>query len=241
MSQAEKNDKTPLYLNRKSSTFVVKEKGKILIREGRKMVNEPKEISKTPGSEDKPKDFMADSPGKLQATNMGAVGDGSGNIDKIRDIIFGNQMHDYEKRFARLEERMFKEMTVSKTESKRSIESLEKYVSKEIESLKERITTEQNARSESVRELSRQLKDITRSFEKKIDNLGEQFSENSNDLRQQILEQSQNLHNEIRQKYEETSSAIERAVQELRTGKADRSMLADFFTEMAMRITNDRT
>ena len=30
------------------------------------------------------------------------------NVDKIRDILFGNQMRDYEKRFARLEERVTK-------------------------------------------------------------------------------------------------------------------------------------
>ncbi|MCP4104803.1 MAG: apolipoprotein A1/A4/E family protein [Desulfobacteraceae bacterium] len=242
MSQAEKNDQAPfndevpLYINRKASTFVVKEEGKILIKEGKKM-NEPKETSSTLLSKESP---MPDIAGKGQVMgNMAVPGDGAGNIDKIRDIIFGNQMHDYEKRFARLEERMFKEMTVSKSESKKSIDSLEKFINKEIELLKDRMTEEQNTRSESVRELSRQLKDITRSLEKKIDNLGEQFSENSSDLRQQLLEQSQVLRNDIRQKYEETSSAIERAAQELRSDKVDRSLLADFFTEMAMRITND--
>ncbi len=247
MSQAEKNDQAPfndevpLYINRKASTFVVKEEGKILIKEGKKM-NEPKETSSTLVPQERPRDFNPDIAGKSQSmTNIALSGDGAGNIDKIRDIIFGNQMHDYEKRFARLEERMFKEMTVSKSESKKSIDSLEKYITKEIEMLKDRMTAEQNTRSESVRELSRQLKDITRSLEKKIDNLGEQVSENSNDLRQQILEQSQVLRNDIRQKYEETSSAIERAAQELRSDKVDRSLLADFFTEMAMRITNDGT
>ena len=29
---------------------------------------------------------------------------GAGNVDKIRDILFGNQMRDYEARFSRLEE-----------------------------------------------------------------------------------------------------------------------------------------
>ena len=28
------------------------------------------------------------------------------NVDKIRDIIFGSQMRDYEKRFSRLDERL---------------------------------------------------------------------------------------------------------------------------------------
>jgi hypothetical protein len=33
---------------------------------------------------------------------------GAGNIDKIRDILFGSNMRDYEQRFARLEEALKK-------------------------------------------------------------------------------------------------------------------------------------
>ena len=31
------------------------------------------------------------------------------NVDKIRDILFGAQMRDYDKRFARLEDRLMKD------------------------------------------------------------------------------------------------------------------------------------
>ncbi len=34
---------------------------------------------------------------------------GGGNIDKVRDILFGGQMRDYERRFSRLEERLVQE------------------------------------------------------------------------------------------------------------------------------------
>ena len=34
---------------------------------------------------------------------------GGASIDKVRDILFGVQMRDYDKRFARLEERMLKD------------------------------------------------------------------------------------------------------------------------------------
>ena len=35
-----------------------------------------------------------------------AVDDMDGNVDKIRDILFGGQMRDYEQRFADLEKRL---------------------------------------------------------------------------------------------------------------------------------------
>jgi hypothetical protein len=33
----------------------------------------------------------------------------AGNIDKIRDILFGNQAKDYEKRFTRMENQLIEE------------------------------------------------------------------------------------------------------------------------------------
>jgi hypothetical protein len=222
---------------------VVRENGKVFIREGAEKMSEPQEVRKTPDMSEISKSVVSDMAAKAQSAGNGSAQgkDAAGNIDKIRDLIFGNQMQDYEKRFGRLEERMFKEMTDSKSESKKNLESLEKFVNKEIEMLKDRMTQEQNTRTEAFKELSRQLKDTTRSFEKKIDSLGERFDDGSNDMRQQILELSQSLRNDIRQKYEEVLYAIEQTAQELRTNKVDRSALSGFLSEMAMRIGNDRT
>ncbi len=36
---------------------------------------------------------------------------GAGNVDRIRDILFGSQMRDYETRFSRLEETVARETT----------------------------------------------------------------------------------------------------------------------------------
>ncbi|NJL59636.1 MAG: hypothetical protein HC887_08315 [Desulfobacteraceae bacterium] len=242
MSEPDKKDESPLYLNRKAATIVVRENGKAYIRDGGDM-SETQEVKRMPDMSDISKISGTDSGVKSQALGAGTNGakDGAGNIDKIRDLIFGNQMTDYEKRFSRLEERMFKEMTDSKSESKKNIESLEKYVSKEIEMLKDRLVQEQNARNDTFKELSRQMKDINRSFEKKLDNLSEQFNENATDLRQQISDLSQSLKNEIYRRYEEMSYTIEQTAQELKAGKVDRSALSDMLSEMAIRISSDRT
>ncbi|HAO20771.1 MAG TPA: hypothetical protein DCQ37_10075 [Desulfobacteraceae bacterium] len=240
MSESEKRDEFPLYLNRKASTVVVRENGKIFIKEGGAMT-EPQEVKKTPDISELSKSVAAEIAAKPQSAGNGGGKDAAGNIDKIRDLIFGNQMQDYEKRFGRLEERMFKEMTDSKSESKKNFDSLEKYLNKEIEMLKDRISQEQNTRTEAFKELSRQLKDTTRSFEKKIDSMGDQFNESSNDLRQQISDLSLSLRNDVRQKYEEILYAIEQTADELRTNKVDRSALSGLLSEMAMRIANDRT
>ena len=164
---------------------------------------------------------------------------GSGNLDKVRDILFGNQVREQEKRFTRLEERLVKECTNLRDETRERLESLEMYIQKEVESLTARLKTEQAERDTAVQELAQEIKDITKSLEKKIAQLEEQSTQSQRDLRQQILDQSKSLSDVIRQKYEEASAALEREAQELQIDKTDRSTLASLFTEMAMRLNQD--
>ncbi len=266
MNEPGEKNEFPLYINRKASTFVFRKNGKFFIKmkEGGEMMSNAEEKDTTVIPPERSKTDAAE--GASMPQNTG----GSEQISKIRDLIFGNEMQDYEKRFGRLEERMFKEMTASKSESRKNFDSLEKNINKELETLKDRVMSEQgdrsesftnierqledinrslkdqvkaerDARAESVTNVERQLKDATRSFEKRLDKLDDLLNSNTRELRQQMTEGSQGLRNDIRQKYEETASAIERVALELRTNKVDRSALADFFTEMAMRVTNDRT
>ena len=56
---------------------------------------------------------------------------GGGNVDKIRDILFGTQMRDYESRFASLEETLSKETVEIRETSRRRFDQLENYIHKE--------------------------------------------------------------------------------------------------------------
>ncbi|MGA9773736.1 MAG: hypothetical protein WBV94_32195 [Blastocatellia bacterium] len=166
---------------------------------------------------------------------------GAGSLDKVRDILFGAQSREYEKRIIRLEERIARESSDLRGEIKMRFDSLESYIKGEIESLTDRWKTEQGERSESVKELSRELKDLTRTVEKKTVQLDEKVTKTQRELRDQILDQSKNLSSDIRQKYEELSAALDREAGELRNDKTDRSALADMFTELALRLNNEFT
>lgn len=162
-----------------------------------------------------------------------------GNIDKIRDILFGVQMRDYEKRFARLEERLIKEASELRDDTRKRFDALELYVRQEFESLNGRLAAEQSARGDAVEALSLGLTDTARAFEKKTAQMDEQTAKSQSELRQQLLDQSKSLNDSIRQKYEELTAALQREASDLRTDKTDRSALAALFTEVAMRLNND--
>jgi hypothetical protein len=164
---------------------------------------------------------------------------GAGNLEKIRDILFGAQVHDFEKRFARLEERLLKETADARAETKKRFDALEAFIKKEVESLSDRIKTEQSERTEAGKEISRELREAAKGLEKKLAQLDDVTSRSQRELRQQILDQSKALTDEIRTRVRESSAALSKELKELRSEKTDRSALAGLFTEAAVRLSND--
>lgn len=207
----------------------------VLLKE--ETMSEPKSGSKTLQLSDKGKEEVVDTAARAQVP-AGMLA-GAGNVDKIRDILFGNQMREYEKRFTRLEERMHKEIGNLKEDLKKHFDTLESYVKKEMELLSDRQKSEKNDRSAAVQELSKELKDSASVNEKKISNVEDQLNKRSRELHDQILEQSKSLSAEIRERHEAVSAVLERETQELYNEKVDRSSLSELFMEMAMRLSNE--
>ncbi|MEP6913141.1 MAG: hypothetical protein ABI923_10325 [bacterium] len=171
--------------------------------------------------------------------NDDAMNAESGNVDKIREILFGGQMRDYDKRFNRLEERLLKESAELREESKRRVEALETFVNKELAALVNRLQAEQQTREGSVQTMSRELNEAIKSLDARLTQFYNQSTETQHDLRQQLLEQSKNLNEEIRRKHDDVSATLERELAELNHEKTDRTSLSALFTEVALRLNND--
>src|SRR5580658_6183520 len=56
------------------------------------------------------------------ALNNGASASGAPGVDKIRELLFGNQMQDYDRRFAVIEERFQQKMRDMEAESARALQ-----------------------------------------------------------------------------------------------------------------------
>jgi seryl-tRNA synthetase len=159
----------------------------------------------------------------------------TGNVDKIRDILFGGQMRDYDKRFARLEERLLKESVELRENTKRTVGALESFVKKEFEALASRLDAERQGRDGVARELH----DTARTIEKKLEEFDNQTAQAQRDLRQQLLDQSKSLNEEIERKHSEISTMLQREVADLNHEKTDRASLSALFTELALRLNQD--
>lgn len=166
---------------------------------------------------------------------------GAANLDKVRDILFGVQMREFERRFARLEDRLVKETNDLKDDVKKRLEALESYARQESEALAAQIKAEQDSRGEAHRDLSRELNETAKAFERRTSALDEQLAKGQRESRQQLLEQYQRLSEEIRTKMDDVLATLAREAHELRTDKTDRAVLASLLSEMALRLTNGLT
>jgi DNA anti-recombination protein RmuC len=161
-----------------------------------------------------------------------------GNVDKIRDILFGSQMRDYEARFNALEQTLLKETSEIRETSRRRFDQLENYIKSEFEAIQTRLKAERDDRTDMASQHSREQKELSESFSRRLRDLDDRSAGVERDLRSQLLRISQDLGDELRTGHNDITSVFEKRVQELRHAKTDRASLAALFTEVALRLNN---
>lgn len=189
-------------------------------------------------AEEKSKPSSSQSAKAIKGPGASAEITDSGSVDKIRDILFGNQMRDFERRFMQMEERMVKATQDLRDETHKRLEALEQFFKKEFESLKGRLKAESSDRSDSDRQLNDELKNASSTLKKAISQAEEKFSEHATELRQQLLDQSKALTADIQSKSEQASEALRSSTSALDEAKIDRSTMAEYLIELAMRLSN---
>ena len=157
--------------------------------------------------------------------NAPSISDAPG-VDKIRELLFGNQMQDYDRRFAVMEERFLQKVRDLEAESARAIQSMESSVKKQLESIASQVRQEQDLRAEADKELGRGLREQIQGLEKHLSKVADQLASQDRDFTERLNRESQTLHEEIRRRNEDTRAAMERMLAELMHVKTDRSLLA---------------
>lgn len=163
----------------------------------------------------------------------------AGNLDQIRDILFGVQSRDLDKRISRLEERLVMETADLRDDIKRRLDALELYTRTELAALADRLKAEAGERANAIDDVVRAISDTTKSLERQNAQSDEQSAKGQRDLREQILDRSKSLAEDIRRTSESLSAALERRFDTLENQKADRTSVAALLSEMAMRLTSD--
>ena len=85
---------------------------------------------------------------------------GGENVDKIRDILFGEEMRVYERRFNELDQRLVREQQKLKDELGSRLTKFEGFMKKEIEKLTEKDKQEKKDRVDAVKMLKDNLQEV---------------------------------------------------------------------------------
>ena len=163
----------------------------------------------------------------------------SGSIDQLREIIFGAQLREYERRFARMEARLATDLAEVRDEVRARLTALEQHVRDEFESVAVELRATQQSRAVEERRLSESIIDVAKQAEDRIAALADQVTGETRDLRVQLREQTRAITDDVERRHAEVLELQERDAAELRDGKADRADLSAVFMEVALRLRGE--
>ena len=89
------------------------------------------------------------------------------SIDKVRDILFGGQMREVDRRFARIEERLTKELADLRDDLRKRLDTLDAHVRRENDALADLLKAERTDRTDAHGALSGELKEQARTHERR--------------------------------------------------------------------------
>ena len=177
--------------------------------------------------------------GAVPAGNGALPGADNVSVEKIRDLLFGNQMQDYDRRFSNLEERFLQRLKDVEAEAARGLGAFELNAKKQIDSVAGQLREEKDRRAEAEKEIERNVRDQTQALEKRLRQMADQLAQLEREVTDRITQESQALREEIKRKNEDTRQAIERMFAELSSVKTDRNLLAGLFVEVAKALNQD--
>jgi len=160
----------------------------------------------------------------------------NGNLEKIRDILFGAQVRDHDRRFSALEQNLVKEAAALKAELTKRFDSLEAFMQQEVAVLSGRLQQEQQLRGEAMQQLVRDLTSLGAVVERNAADLSQQTGHSERTLRQEVLDHVAALNNTIRSTQDQLSESLHRSVADLRHAKTDRTALAELLAELSKKL-----
>jgi hypothetical protein len=173
-------------------------------------------------------------PGNGQNITADVVG-----VDKIRDLLFGNQMQDYDRRFSKLEERFLQRFKEIEAETARTLSAHDLNSKKQVDSLASQLREEKDLRGDADKEIERSHREQNQLLEKRLRTLSDQVGQLERDLADRLSREVQSLHDEIKRRNDELHQTMERMFGELANVKTDRSLLAGLFVEVAKCLNLD--
>ncbi|MDR4462457.1 MAG: hypothetical protein MRJ67_18365 [Nitrospirales bacterium] len=159
-----------------------------------------------------------------------------GSLDKVRDILFGAQSREIEKRFAVLENRLLQESGRLREDLTRSVEDLKMHMNQEILGLVGKLEQEQDQRASTIQDMGQTVKTIETQISQRIVELTEHTSNQFQAMGAEMQKQNHELIEQGQEAMSRMEAQFQQAVNELKVEKTDRAVLAEMLMDVALRL-----
>ena len=161
---------------------------------------------------------------------------GDRNVDQIRDILFGGQMRDYERRFVEITQRLEQDGTRLRTDLEKRLDALEQRFDEQVEKLGKLLRQEIGDRGKAQDDLESRLLQAARSSRNEINAALEHAQQEAAQADERGRKALHELDAALKAAVNASAAALTGARDELRSEKVAREDLAALFTEVALRL-----
>ena len=159
-----------------------------------------------------------------------------GNIDQIRDIIFGAHLREYTSRLDKAES----DISAIQQDVRDRLSDLKTVLASElraaVESIDKRLKTISASTQEEAADLRQQFDRINRKFTSSIETLDENVEAQRVALREEIAQTRDNLQNDTRELRSLVLEELDRHFSILREDKLSKDDMAELLFELGMRL-----
>ncbi|MBW4512708.1 MAG: hypothetical protein KME64_40385 [Scytonematopsis contorta HA4267-MV1] len=159
-----------------------------------------------------------------------------GNIDQIRDIIFGVQLRENENRFCKLES----DVLLLQTEMLKQFEQLRINFAGElktaVETLEKRLKSTSLNTQEETADLQQQVDRLNRKFSHSLQSIDEELSRQSSSIRSEAFESKSKFEDDITALRDLVLEELELRFSQLSESKISRDDMAETLFVLGMRL-----
>ena len=180
-------------------------------------------------------DGASEAPPTSEAVSMEDVTAAS----KIREILFGQHMAEYDRRFTQLEARFAREVDELRKDAASRIDGLQSRLTQDVANLGRQIETERKGRAKDVAEQSEQFRTIRQEIEVAIEKSSRDAEASVVHLRHALQEETARQRRALEERAEEIEKRLETAAAALRHDKVDRASLHVLFEQLSVHFGTD--
>jgi uncharacterized protein YukE len=159
-----------------------------------------------------------------------------GNIDQIRDIIFGPQLREYDNRFEKIES----DISLLQQEMRDRIDQVKTVVSTELrsafDSLEKKLRSISLSYQEEISDLRQQLDQVNKKFTNAVEALDQNLDSQSSSIRKELTESRTKLQEDVRTLRIQVFEELERRLSSMRDAKVSKDDVAEILFELGMRL-----